>query len=131
MLEATCHCGAVGLRVAALPDRITECNCSICRRTGALWAYYAVAQVEVVRGANATATYIWGDRTIAFHHCRTCGCTTHYSGVGDGGLDRIAVNARLLPLDAADPVPVRRFDGADSWTAVDETTTWPWPASGE
>jgi hypothetical protein len=127
MLEATCHCGAVRIVVAEAPVRVTECNCSICGRLGALWAYYTAAQT-VVHGAEATAVYSWGDRNIAFHHCRTCGCATHYTGLGPDALDRVAVNARLLPLDPASPVPVRRFDGRDSWTVVDEHRSWPWPA---
>jgi len=127
MLEATCHCGAVCIQVESAPARVTECNCSVCGRLGALWAYYRSAQAKVVRGAEATAAYSWGDApSIAFHHCRTCGCTTHYTGLGADALDRVAVNARLLPLDRAAPVPVRRFDGRDSWASLGEHGTWPW-----
>src|SRR5688572_20945605 len=108
MLEATCHCGAVRIAVDGPPSRVTECNCSICGRLGALWAYYTTAQARVVQGADATGSYSWGDRNIAFHHCRTCGNTTHYTGIGAEPLDRVGVNARLLPLDPASPIPVRR-----------------------
>jgi hypothetical protein len=79
-----------------------------------------------VKGADATGAYSWGDRAIAFHHCRTCGCTTHYTGNGPDALDRVGVNARLLPLDRAAPVPVRRFDGKDSWSSLGEHGAWPW-----
>ena len=123
MLEATCHCGAVGIEVEAPPARLTECNCSVCGRLGALWAYYTNAQARVVRGQ--TVVYSWGDKNIAFHHCPICACTTHYTGLGPEALDRLAVNARLLPL--AEPVPVRRFDGRDSWTALEHDGRWPWP----
>jgi hypothetical protein len=126
MLEATCHCGAVRIEVDEAPARITDCNCSICGRLGALWAYYPSARVRVVHAADATGSYAWGDRAIAFHHCRTCGCTTHYTGLGPDALDRVGVNARLLPLDPAAPVVVRRFDGRGTFTAIGEHGTWPW-----
>lgn len=127
MIDATCHCGAVRLEADEPPSVVTECNCSICRRLGVLWAYYTTATARVVRGAGETAIYAWGDRMIAFHHCRTCGCTTHYTGLGESPGDRIAINARLMPLTSSAPVPVRRFDGAESWKPAGEGETWPWP----
>ena len=110
MIEAACHCGAVRLGLAQAPETLTECNCSICRRLGALWAYYPRDQVRVMAPAEATVGYVWGDRCIEFHHCRACGCSTHYESLGES--NRRAVNGRLLaPEDAAD-IPIRRFDGA-------------------
>ena len=40
MIEATCHCGAVRLKAPHPPQSVTDCNCSICRLLGVLWAYY-------------------------------------------------------------------------------------------
>jgi hypothetical protein len=45
MIEASCHCGAVKLEIQSAPNGVTDCNCSICRRYGVLWAYYEPAQV--------------------------------------------------------------------------------------
>lgn len=41
MLKTSCHCGVVQVEVARRPTSLTECNCSICRRVGARWAYYS------------------------------------------------------------------------------------------
>ena len=46
MLIATCHCAAVKVEVPRRPRRLTECNCSICRRYGTLWAYYKFADTD-------------------------------------------------------------------------------------
>lgn len=40
MIRTSCHCGAVGFEIETAPTEVTECNCSICRRYGVLWAYY-------------------------------------------------------------------------------------------
>jgi len=40
-LSGSCHCGAVVVNVARRPRQLTDCNCSICRRYGTLWAYYS------------------------------------------------------------------------------------------
>ena len=54
MLEASCHCGAVQIEVAARPQQLTSCNCSLCRRLGTLWAYYHPDRVRITRGTGTT-----------------------------------------------------------------------------
>jgi hypothetical protein len=109
MLAATCHCGAVRIEAERTPDALNECLCSICRRYGARWDYYAKAELWLP-SMQATETYEWGRRTIAFHRCRTCGCVTHWTS-NDPARDKIGVNARLFdPADLAG-VPVHQSDG--------------------
>jgi len=117
MIEATCHCGGVRFEIAAKPASLTECNCSICRRLAAQWAYYTPEEVHVICEPNATRTYAWGDKLIEFHHCRNCGCTTHYESLA--GRPRRAVNARLMEPDDLRGVRIRHFDGASSWKYLD------------
>jgi len=119
MFTANCHCEAVRIRVAEPPRKVTECNCSICRRYGALWAYYTRDQVELSATPDSLSTYSWGDRTIEFFHCRTCGCLTHYESVEKGPGSRFAVNARMLPPAVLGSLTVRHFDGAESWKYLD------------
>lgn len=118
MLEANCHCGAVRLRIRRRPSVVTECNCSICRRYGAQWAYYTRKSVSVECAPGAMAAYLWGDRTIEFLHCTTCGCVTHYESIRKTPDSRLALNARMLPAVALEGVRVRQFDGAVSWKYV-------------
>ncbi len=118
MIEATCHCGAVRMEIAEPPETVTACNCSICHRLGTLWAYYTVGQVTFLTPPAATATYSWGDKELAFHHCRNCGCTTHWSAI-DPASQRIGVNSRLMPRAVTATVPVRKLDGADTWSYLE------------
>lgn len=95
-MDGSCHCGAVRLAVPEAPRWLSECNCSICRRTGAAWSYWPG---EAVRVEGATATYAWGARDLDFHRCTVCGCVTHWTErgrrAGEPGT-RVGVNARLL-----------------------------------
>lgn len=111
-VEASCHCGAVRLILAAAPDVVTECNCSICRRYGVIWAYYAPGDVSFVPAATATDTYQWDDRSLSFHRCRTCGCVTHWSPEPQRDQGRMGINARLLDPSVLAAAPVRHLDGA-------------------
>lgn len=117
-VEGSCHCGAVTFQLARAPSETTSCNCSVCRRLATLWAYYATADV-VVRGT--TATYRWGDKSIDFHHCPICGCTTHWSPLPGRDDDRMGINARLLAPEVLASARVRRLDGAsDNWKYLDD-----------
>ncbi len=120
MIQASCHCGAVRLEIAHSPQSLTDCNCSICRRLGVLWAYYPLGAVTVHGEGEETQTYVWGDRQIAFHRCRTCGCVSHWRSF-DSSRDRIGVNARLFDLADTEGVTVRLLDGARTERYLDET----------
>jgi len=91
--------------LVAAPDDVNECNCSICHRLGVLWAYYAMSDVRI---EGATVTYAWGEKTIDFHHCPTCGCTTHWSPRGERA--RLGINARLLAPEVLAAARVRHSD---------------------
>ena len=118
MIEAACHCGAVKLTAPDAPKAVTECNCSICRKLAARWAYYSPSEVGMPK-AGSTQPYVWGDRMLAFHRCKTCGVTTHWQSL-DGAQDRMAINARLMDGIDWPQMRVRQFDGADTWKYLDE-----------
>ena len=118
MIEAACHCGAARMTAPSAPEAVTECNCSICRRLGARWAYYTQSEVRLPK-AGSTEAYVWGDRMLAFHRCRTCGVVTHWQSL-DGAKDRMGLNARLMDDLDWGQVRVRPFDGADTRRYLDE-----------
>ncbi|MBV8798416.1 MAG: GFA family protein [Alphaproteobacteria bacterium] len=118
MIEASCHCGALRLQVPKPPEdvEIKECNCSICRRTGAILAYYSPDHVRV---SGPTDVYMWGDRSIEFHRCKVCGNFSHWIAV-DKSYDRMGVNVRLMPAELLTNLRIPKFDGANTWTIIGE-----------
>ena len=46
-LGATCHCGAISIKIPHPPAFIHDCNCSFCLNTGAVWGYYAASEVSI------------------------------------------------------------------------------------
>lgn len=118
-LPASCHCGAVRIEIDYAPETLTQCTCSICRRYGAMWAYYTRKDVRISCAPDALEKYRWGDKCIDFARCRTCGCMTHYEDVEEGDDGRFAVNARMMEPGDIASIRVRTFDGADSWKYLD------------
>jgi hypothetical protein len=118
MIVASCHCGSVQLEIEAAPATVTDCNCTICRRYGVLWAYYEPSQVRI-SPESATETYIWGDRSLAFHRCRVCGCVSHWMPVAGRDFGRMGVNARLLAPEVLAAARLRHLDGAVTERYID------------
>ncbi len=121
MVEGSCHCGRIRFEIEALTPTVTSCNCSVCHRLGTLWAYYDASQVRFIAGEGETIAYVregedMGD--LAFHHCPTCGVTTHWSSRVPSST-RMGINARLLDRALLEGVPVRRFDGAETFTVLE------------
>ncbi len=119
MLSATCHCGAVTVEIPRRPQRMTNCNCSICRRYGVLWSYYKDADVKLTAAPDATDDYSWGGRRLKFIRCATCGCVMQWRPVTIGPASRTGVNMRNFDPAVVGPVRIRLLDGAVTWKYVD------------
>jgi hypothetical protein len=119
MLTASCHCGAVRLDVVRSPRTLTSCNCSICRRYGALWAYYKATSVRIDCPRSALTSYSWGSKALEFFRCNTCGCITHHERTKKRPDSKIGVNARNFDPTAIATARIRRLDGASTWKYLD------------
>jgi hypothetical protein len=116
---ATCHCGAIRLHVRQLPRTVTSCNCSICRRYGALWAYYKPTSVTIEAPKDGLSKYSWNRRIRDYYRCKRCGCVTHYTYQGRQRNSTIGVNAANFAPPALVGVRIRHLDGAVSWKLLD------------
>lgn len=119
MLNIECHCGNVKLSAKRLPKSITRCNCSICHRLGALWAYFAAGDVELRSGDHPLQSYAWGEKSINYHRCGNCGCCTHYTSTDSDGRPFFGLNCRMAAAAEIEGIRMRNFDGLDSWKYLD------------
>lgn len=117
MLTGTCHCGAAHWTLEGDPGGITACNCTLCRRYGALWAYDYEGQRINVHGPRSTYTRVGKDKPVLeIQFCPTCGCVLCWRGLQlEPEGRRIAVNVRLAPPEAVADLPIDHFDGLDTF----------------
>ncbi len=115
MLTATCHCGALRVEVPRRPRTLTDCNCSICRRYGTLWAYYKASTVRVVGASRTKDGYSWGRKALRFVRCSTCGCITHWEAVHPKKGSYVGVNWRNFEPGLLVKTHLRLLDGAGKW----------------
>lgn len=84
--RASCHCGAVILELH-LPDGIPaphRCDCSLCKRKGAIFAAVADFDLRVIRGEAALMAYQFGRRRAEHYFCGNCGIYTHHRRASNG-----------------------------------------------
>jgi hypothetical protein len=116
---AVCHCGAVRIHVRTAPRTLIRCNCSICRRYGALWAYYKPSSVRIEAPRAALQSYSWRQRIRNYYRCRRCGCVTHYKYRKKRPWNVVGVNAVNFDPALIAKARIRRLDGASTWKLLD------------
>lgn len=118
MLTGTCHCGAVRWSFDGLPEGVTACNCTLCRRYGTLWIYdYENERIRVDGPVGAYWRRDAADPVLEIQFCPTCACVVSWRGrsVDAAGRRRCAVNLRLAEPEAIAALPIDHFDGLDSF----------------
>ena len=118
-VTGSCHCGAASWKLIGDPGPITACNCTLCRRYGALWAYDYENERVAVSGTTSTYRRLHKDNpALEIVFCPTCANVLAWRAVGvdADGRRRMAVNVRLASPDAVADLPIEHFDGLDTFT---------------
>ena len=106
-----CHCGEVRFEVTADLGNVISCNCSICQKRGALWAFVPAEHFALRAGSDELRDYQFGKRRLHHLFCPQCGVGSFSRGVMPDGAEMVAVNVRCLDdLDIA-ALPLQPFDG--------------------
>jgi hypothetical protein len=107
----SCHCGAVKFELKAALDGVGACNCSICRRVGAVMKSVPTSAFTLLSGADAMLDYQFGKKTAHHPFCKTCGVRTHTLW-GEGDDAKAIVNLRCVDGLDVDSLAVTKYDGA-------------------
>ncbi|MGZ8281452.1 MAG: GFA family protein [Allosphingosinicella sp.] len=118
--NGSCHCGKLAYTVDEdPPTRAMQCNCSICRRRGALH-HFTTPDKFSFEGANGdVGTYKWNKEAIAFEFCETCGCAPFAHGTGPNG-PMVEINLRCAEGIDLDQLEISHFDGAHKLPGPDQ-----------
>lgn len=107
-----CHCGRVRFEVEA-PAVIeaTDCNCSICRKSGFLHLIVASSAFRLLQGEEALSTYTFNTGAARHRFCSHCGIKSFY--IPRSHPDGISVNVHCLDPGTIEAMNVSSFDGAN------------------
>jgi len=113
-LIASCHCGRATIRLPRTPDSVTECNCSLCTKTGFRGVYFTSDELVIEGEFDSYVRSDLKQAYLANHRCKTCGILTHWTLLDAPPDGRAGVNARLIDETVLVEVPVKKVDGR-SW----------------
>lgn len=79
-VRGSCHCGAVQFECDIPVARcdVRRCDCSLCRRKGAIMLTVIVGHFRILRGAEVLTLYQWNHRIARHYFCSRCGIYTHH-----------------------------------------------------
>ncbi|MDQ8034855.1 aldehyde-activating protein [Bordetella genomosp. 1] len=109
--QGSCHCGRIAFSVSGKVEGALSCNCSICRRKGALLWFVPREQLVLDTPAADMATYQFNQHLIKHHFCPVCGIHPFGEAHDPQGRAMAAVNLRCLEDVDLDSVPVQHYDG--------------------
>ena len=111
-LSGGCHCGQVRyeLEVPAEPV-ISQCNCSVCAKSGYLGLIVPKAQFKLLAGEDMLSTYTFNTGIAQHHFCRHCGIKSFY--VPRSHPDGVSVNFRCVDESHGVKTTLSKFDGQE------------------
>mgnify|MGYP001170628336 FL=1 len=121
MEKLVCHCGQVEaeINVPINLDKVLRCNCSLCKRKGAVMSMVKNENFKIVKGKDKLKLYKFHTGVANHYFCEDCGVYTHHNprinpsmtgfnlgcidGVNTFDLKKIKVNdGQNHPLDKKD-----------------------------
>ena len=98
-----CHCERVRFEFTA-PDEIlvSECNCSICSKSGYLGLSVARSRFKLLQGEDCLSTYTFNTGVAQHLFCRYCGIKSFY-------VPRSHPNGFNVNVICLDPGPVKNM----------------------
>ena len=78
--KLSCHCERVEIELTLQGKLIDprRCDCSMCKRRGAIVASVALQDLKVIQGEEFIKLYQFNTKTAKHYFCSVCGIYTHH-----------------------------------------------------
>lgn len=106
----SCHCGHVQFEVDLDLNHMRVCDCTICRKRGALNYRVDGSQLRILTPLDELALYQWHTYTAKDYFCPICGVLPFRRP--RTAPDLWTINVRCLDGVDLDSIPVKRVHGS-------------------
>jgi hypothetical protein len=113
-LRGGCHCGAIAYTVELDPATAITCNCSICSRLGAVWAFTPKTKFTLTKGDGRLGDYQFNKHVAHHRFCPSCGIESFAQGKGKDGSDQVGINLRCCEGIDVNKLEPKQVDGRSS-----------------
>ena len=119
--RGSCHCGRTRFEVDLDLDHVRSCDCSICRKRGALIHRVDADRLRLLTPIEELTLYQWHTRTAEDYFCPVCGIlpfrrprhrTSQEMATGAPEFSGWSINVRCLEGVDLDTIPVKRVYGS-------------------
>jgi centromere protein V len=87
----------------------TECNCSMCAKSGYLHLIVPKARFQLLQGEEHLSTYTFNTGVAKHFFCKVCGVKSFYAPRSNP--DGYSINVRCLDPSTVKSVKITQFDG--------------------
>ena len=84
--KGSCHCGAVTFEISGSVEKGVRCDCSLCKRKGAIMVLMEKDQFTLTSGEDNLSLYEWNSQVAKHYFCKLCGIYTHHKRRRDDGM---------------------------------------------
>lgn len=109
--SGSCHCGAVAFDVEMDVSGALKCNCSICHRLGAVWAFAPRTSFKLKAGDAKLGDYQFGKKSLHHRFCTSCGNEAFAEGKMPDGTPTVGINLRCIEAIDIDKLSPKMWDG--------------------
>lgn len=107
-----CHCGRVRFEVRAPAQlNVTDCNCSMCAKSGYLHLIVTADDFTLLQGADHLTEYTFNTGAAKHLFCKVCGIKSFY--VPRSHPDGFSINAHCLDAGTVAGMTIKPFNGQD------------------
>ncbi len=80
MKKFICHCGEIEAEINVMDklEKVLRCNCSICKRKGAIMAIVKNEDFKITKGKDKLSLYQFHTKAAKHYFCSICGIYTHH-----------------------------------------------------
>ena len=81
MKKLKCHCGAIEAEIDVKEnlEKLLRCNCSLCKRKGAIMSIVKNETFKITKGADKLKLYQFHTKVAKHYFCSICGIYTHHN----------------------------------------------------
>jgi hypothetical protein len=109
--QGACHCGAVAYSVDLDLAGALKCNCSICSKLGAVWAFAPRSTFTLRSGDTKQGDYQFNKKQLHHRFCTVCGIESYAEGKMPDGTPSVGINLRCVDGVDVDKLSPKPWDG--------------------
>jgi hypothetical protein len=108
--QGSCHCGKIKFEVDMELDHVRVCDCSICKKRGALNHRVSEIQLRILTSLDDMCLYEWHTKVAKDYFCPSCGILP-FRRPSDAP-EVWAVNVRCLQGVDLESIPIKKVFGS-------------------